>query len=89
MAIPWQTLGAMKLSHRCPKCQGAKCQVTHLRVEAFVATAVGTLGAADRWYEEWVCARCGYAERYQLAAMPARPEVGRVYEAPGGETPYR
>jgi hypothetical protein len=60
-----------------------------VRVEAWVGTAAGTLGAVDRWYEEWVCARCGYAERYHLGAMPARPEVGRVFEATGGETPYR
>ena len=85
----WQTLVCMKLSHRCPKCHGTRCLVTHLRVEAFVATAVGTLGSVDRWYEEWVCGRCGYAERYHLRAMPARPEVDRAFEAPGGETPYR
>lgn len=81
--------GVMKLSHRCPKCQGGKCRVTHLRMEVYLDAGAGTLGMHDRWYEEWVCARCGYAERYQLDAAPARLEVGRVFEAPGGEAPYR
>lgn len=79
----------MKLSHRCPKCQGSRCLVTHLRIEVFVETSPGFLGARDRWYEEWVCARCGYAERYHLSAMPSRTDVGRVVDAPGGEAPYR
>jgi hypothetical protein len=79
----------MKLSHRCPKCQGSRVLLTHVRVESWVGTAAGTLGAVDRWYEEWVCARCRYAERHHLAAMPPRLEVERAFDSPGGEAPYR
>ena len=79
----------MKVSRRCPKCQATRLSVTHLRVEVWTSAGAGTLGARDRWYEEWSCTRCGLAERYRLEAMPDKPLTDVVVESPGGETPYR
>ena len=79
----------MKASHRCPKCQGSKLLVTHLRIEAWTSAGAGTLAARDRWYEEWGCVRCGFVERYRLAAMPDAPQLDLSVETPGGEAPYR
>lgn len=79
----------MKLTRRCPKCQGGRFFVTHLRVEVIVPIGPGTLGPVDRWYEEWVCGRCRFCERHALDAIPSPAVMNKLVEAPGGDTPYR
>lgn len=79
----------MKVSRRCPKCQGTRLLVTDLRVEVWVSAGAGTLGGRDRWYEEWACGRCGLVERYRLDAMPGKARVDAVVDSGGGEAPYR